>query len=102
MIDDVLQPKSAPLCPQNPPFTRQAGEVCNTTPKYGLSHIETHCAVVEGGDSLQSLGENVRFQRSGVTVGGKRSPPHITSAANFGISGKVYRKYGTTGHAGPG
>src|SRR5882724_8611755 len=98
MIDDVLPAEIRPtVVLMNPPFTATGGRVVQHHAKYGLSHIESALRrLSEGGRLVAIAGENVAFQRSGVTGWWQKIAATYNVRANLGISGKVYRKYGTS------
>jgi predicted RNA methylase len=97
IIDDVLPAEIRPtLVLMNPPFTATGGRVVQHHAKYGLRHIESALRrLSEGGRLVAIAGENVAFQRSAVTGWWQKMAATYNVRANFGLSGKVYRKYGT-------
>jgi len=97
IIDDVLPSEIRPtLVLMNPPFTATGGRVVQHHARYGLRHIESALRrLSEGGRLVAIAGENVAFQRSAVTGWWQKVAATYNVRANFGLSGKVYRKYGT-------
>jgi len=97
LIDDLLPPDVCPtVVLMNPPFTATGGRVVQHHARFGLRHIESALhRLSEGGRLVAIAGENVRFERSGITGWWQKIAASYSVRANFGISGNVYRKYGT-------
>lgn len=98
MIDDVLPLEIRPTAIlMNPPFTATGGRVAQHHSKYGQQHIESALRrLSEGGRLVAIAGESVSFERSAVTGWWQKIAATYNVRANFGLSGKVYRKYGTS------
>jgi predicted RNA methylase len=97
LIDDLLPTEVCPtLVLMNPPFTSTGGRVVRHDSKYGLNHIESALRrLSQNGRLVAIAGENLSFQRSGAIGWWQKIASTYNVRANFGLSGDVYRKYGT-------
>jgi protein strawberry notch len=96
IVDDVLPADIVPNCVlMNPPFTATGGRVVQHHRKYGLNHIESALRrLAPNGRMVAIAGENLSFERSGATGWWQKVASTYNVRANFGVAGKVYRKYG--------
>jgi len=97
ILNDVLPLEIRPsVVVMNPPFTATGGRVIQHHGKYGLRHIESALhRLSEGGRLVAIAGENVSFQRPAFTGWWQKMASIYNVRANYGLNGKVYRKYGT-------
>jgi hypothetical protein len=98
LINDLLPTEIAPtLVLMNPPFTATGGRVVQHHAKYGLNHIESALQRLSQNGRLVAIsGENMSFQRSGSLGWWQKIASTYNVRANVGLSGDVYRKYGTS------
>ena len=98
LIDDLLPAEISPtVVLMNPPFSATGGRVVEHHARFGLLHIESALhRLSEGGRLVAIAGESLAFQRPGVTGWWQKIAASYCVRANFGVSGNVYRKYGTT------
>jgi predicted RNA methylase len=98
LINDLLPTEISPtLVLMNPPFTATGGRVVQHHAKYGLNHIESALhRLSQNGRLVAISGENMSFRRSGSIGWWQKIASTYNVRANFGLSGNVYRKYGTT------
>jgi predicted RNA methylase len=98
IADDVLPLEIVPSCVlMNPPFTATGGRVARHHSRYGLNHIESALRrLSQNGRLVAIAGESLGFDRSGAIGWWQKIASIYHVRANFGLSGKVYRKYGTS------
>jgi hypothetical protein len=97
MLNDVLPAEIRPtVILMNPPFTATGGRVTQHHGKYGLRHIESALQrLAEGGRLVAIAGENLSFERPAFTGWWQKIAGSYNVRANYGLDGKLYRKYGT-------
>jgi len=97
LLNDLLPLEIRPSAVlMNPPFTATGGRVVQHHGKYGLHHIESALhRLSEGGRLVAIAGENISFQRPAFTGWWQKMASLYNVRANYGLNGKVYRKYGT-------
>ena len=98
ILDDLLPAEIRPtVVLMNPPFTATGGRVVQHHGKYGLRHVESALRRLQDGGRLVAVaGENLSFERPSFTGWWQRVAASYQVRANFGLSGKEYRKFGTT------
>ena len=97
LLDDLLPAEISPtVILMNPPFSATGGRVVQHHAKFGLRHIESALhRLSEGGRLVAIAGEGVAFKRPGIGGWWQKIAASYCIRANFGVSGQVYRKYGT-------
>jgi hypothetical protein len=81
----------------NPPFTATGGRVAKHRGKYGLLDIESALRRLRDGGRLVAITSGApAFGRTAATGWWQRIASLYHVRANFGLSGREYRKYGTS------
>jgi hypothetical protein len=98
IIDDVLPQEILPdAVLMNPPFTATGGRVAKHRGKYGLLHIESALRRLRDGGRLVAITSGaLAFGRTAATSWWQRMAGLYHVRANFAVSGREYRKYGTS------
>jgi len=97
-LDNILPDDVKPtVIVMNPPFSATAGRVAKNASKYGARHIEQALNRLEPGGRLVAIvGKGMSDTAPKFKPWWAKIRKKYTVKANIGISGKEYKKYGTT------